>query len=158
MVSRTITKFIVVRYLLWRLNDWFITFAWETRGEISLDNKQTKLAIFPHFHSKTENCVRHVIILSVYVPRLLGKQLLSETIFFFCIFRMNKETLNVFIWTYSVISENGFFWRRFPVEKSVHIFFCFQPVCLTDNDNEIYIFSWNGNKYVDWGIENWMVS
>lgn len=27
--SRTIAKFIVVRYLLWHLNDWFITLAWE---------------------------------------------------------------------------------------------------------------------------------
>lgn len=58
--SRTIAEFIAVRYLLWRLNDWFITFACEARGCLSIP----KLAVFLHFHREKGNRRRLVIIAS----------------------------------------------------------------------------------------------
>lgn len=45
-------------------NDWFITFAWEARGNWLKIGKRR--SFFPHFHRRNKvNCIRHVIILAM---------------------------------------------------------------------------------------------
>lgn len=115
-VSRTITQFIVVRYLLWRLNDWFITIAWETRGDRCRDGKTCNHV---HFSREKRNSSSTYVIISNIVTAFRENWEPNRLTECFCLFFEMKNIIytrktNAFSFWLLFSDKNIFSWKNPP--------------------------------------------